>query len=217
MAENVFLFVPNLIGYVRIILAFISFYYMPTHPIIAASTYILSGFLDNFDGHAARCLNQGTKFGAMLDMLTDRCVTACLMMMLCVFYPKYLFLFQFLLSLDISSHWIHVQSSMMKGDASHKKIDLSGNPILRVYYTSKPVLFLMCTGNELFFSMLYLIHFTPGPMVTIAGRSVGMWVALAWLTFPICAIKQFINLVHLVTACINTARLDLADRAKAVN
>ena len=47
-------------GYVRIILAFVSFYYMPMDPAIAASTYILSGFLDAFDGYAARCLNQGT-------------------------------------------------------------------------------------------------------------------------------------------------------------
>lgn len=33
---------------------------MPTNHIMAASMYILSGFLDAFDGHAARALNQGT-------------------------------------------------------------------------------------------------------------------------------------------------------------
>ena len=37
-----------------------------------SACYILSGFLDAFDGHAARAFNQSTKFGAMLDMLTDR-------------------------------------------------------------------------------------------------------------------------------------------------
>lgn len=35
----------------------------------------LSGLLDAVDGHAARMLNQSSKFGAMLDMLTDRCAT----------------------------------------------------------------------------------------------------------------------------------------------
>ena len=38
----------------------------------SSACYILSGFLDAFDGHAARAFNQSTKFGAMLDMLTDR-------------------------------------------------------------------------------------------------------------------------------------------------
>jgi CDP-diacylglycerol--inositol 3-phosphatidyltransferase len=39
----------------------------------------LSGLLDAVDGHAARLLNQSSKFGAMLDMLTDRCATMCLL------------------------------------------------------------------------------------------------------------------------------------------
>ena len=30
------------------------------------------GLLDAVDGHAARLLGQSSKFGAMLDMLTDR-------------------------------------------------------------------------------------------------------------------------------------------------
>ena len=33
---------------------------------------LLSGLLDAVDGHAARLLGQSSKFGAMLDMLTDR-------------------------------------------------------------------------------------------------------------------------------------------------
>ncbi|CAL4214769.1 unnamed protein product, partial [Meganyctiphanes norvegica] len=97
MAENVLLFVPNLIGYSRIILALLSFYYMPTNHIMAASMYLLSGFLDAFDGHAARLLNQSSKFGAMLDQLTDRCGTMCLLVTLGHFYPEYLFWFQIIL------------------------------------------------------------------------------------------------------------------------
>ena len=113
--ENVFLFVPNLIGYGRIVLALLryrghlgllkqniiwltqripnyrthfSFWFMPTNYVMAAWCYILSGrntwesieywsdynvgLLDAVDGHAARLLGQSSKFGAMLDMLTDR-------------------------------------------------------------------------------------------------------------------------------------------------
>lgn len=37
---------------------------------------------------------QGTKFGAMLDQLTDRAATACLLVTLSGFYPDYTFWFQ---------------------------------------------------------------------------------------------------------------------------
>ena len=48
--------------------------FMPTSYVAAGWCYILSAGLDAFDGHAARALDQSTKFGAMLDMLTDRYV-----------------------------------------------------------------------------------------------------------------------------------------------
>lgn len=214
MKENVFLFIPNLIGYARIVLAILSFYFMPTDYIVAANMYLLSGLLDAFDGHAARYFNQSTKFGAMLDMLTDRCVTTALLVVLSLFYPKYIFVFQMLICLDIASHWIHVQSSLLKGGASHKKIDLSGNFFLRIYYHSRVVLFIMCAGNELFFCMLYLLHFTSGPLLSVGGISFGLWVALAWLSLPICVLKQVISVIQLIVACINTARLDESERER---
>jgi CDP-diacylglycerol--inositol 3-phosphatidyltransferase len=137
MTENIFLFVPNFIGYTRIVLAIVSFYFMPTNPSIAISFYLLSGFLDAIDGHAARYLNQHTKFGAMLDMLTDRCANMCLCVVLAMLYPKWAILFQLSMSLDIASHWLHMHGSMMQGSSSHKNIDLSGNRVLRLYYTSR--------------------------------------------------------------------------------
>ncbi|KAL9980998.1 hypothetical protein ACROYT_G009650 [Oculina patagonica] len=214
MKENVFLFIPNLIGYARIVLAILSFYFMPTDYIIAVSMYLLNVLLDDIDGHAARYFSQCTMFGAMLDMLTDRCVTTALLVMLSVFYPKYTFVFQMLICLDIASHWIHVQSSLLKGGASHKEIDLSGNFFLRIYYHSRLVLFIMCAGNELFFCMLYLINFTSGPVLTVGSFSFGSWVALAWLTLPICILKQIISVIQMVVACINTARLDESERER---
>ncbi|KAM7427250.1 hypothetical protein ABFA07_021576 [Porites harrisoni] len=97
--------------------------------------YLLSLLLDEFDGNAARYFNQCTRFGSMLDMLTDRCVTTALLVILGLFYPKYIFIFQMLICLDIASHWIHVQSSLLKGGASHKDVD--NNTILRIYYESR--------------------------------------------------------------------------------
>eukprot|EP00095_Tigriopus_kingsejongensis_P005885 maker-scaffold38_size502422-snap-gene-4.29 protein:Tk05885 transcript:maker-scaffold38_size502422-snap-gene-4.29-mRNA-1 annotation:"cdp-diacylglycerol--inositol 3-phosphatidyltransferase" len=254
--ENIFVFVPNLIGYGRIILAIISFWFMPTNYVISSWCYILSGLLDAFDGHAARLLNQSTKFGAMLDMLTDRCATMALLATLCTFYPTWTFFFQlsmiidvschwihlhasllqvgstthlvsfvtlnsflsprcYILSglldafdghaarlrqqstkfgamldmltdrcatmallatlctfyptwtiffqlsmiIDVSCHWIHLHASLLQGATSHKFVSADGNPIMHIYYNSRPVLFGMCAGNELFYCMLPSIFF----------------------------------------------------------
>uniref|UniRef100_A0A8C6THW4 CDP-diacylglycerol--inositol 3-phosphatidyltransferase n=1 Tax=Neogobius melanostomus TaxID=47308 RepID=A0A8C6THW4_9GOBI len=169
------MFVPNLIGYARVVLALICFFLLPCCPWPAIFCYLLNVLLDEFDGHAARALNQSTKFGAMMDMLTDRCATMCLLVNLSLLYPAYTFLFQLSMCLDISSHWLHLHSSTIKGSVSHKSIDLSGNPILRVYYTSKDIptfilllLFPACSvcdvrGNELFFCLLYLLHHIEEP------------------------------------------------------
>lgn len=108
--ENVFLFVPNLIGYARVVLAAVSLYYMPVHPISCTLTYGLSCLLDAVDGQAARALNQTSKFGAVLDMVTDRCTTACLLCFLAGtdMYRPYALVFQFLIALDFASHYIHM-------------------------------------------------------------------------------------------------------------
>ncbi|XP_014664974.1 PREDICTED: CDP-diacylglycerol--inositol 3-phosphatidyltransferase-like [Priapulus caudatus] len=209
--NNVFLFIPNIIGYARIILALVSFYYMATDCALAVWCYIISSFLDALDGHAARYFNQSSKFGAMLDMLTDRCATMCLLVTLSLFYPRWMFWFQLSMTVDISSHWLHLHSSTVSGATSHKAIDLSGNPILRLYYTSRPVLFFMCAGNEMFYSMLYICHFTVGP--TLFG--VGLWQLLCVLAAPVTLVKTGISLVHLVTASQNMAAIDAAERATA--
>lgn len=210
--RTIFLFVPNLIGYGRIILAIIAFYFMRTNYIFASLCYLLSGFLDAFDGHAARMLNQGTKFGAMLDQLTDRAATACLIVTLATFYPDYTFWLQMSLALDIVSHWMHLHVSLMKGGDSHKNIGLEGNPIMRIYYTSRPVLFIMCSGNELFFSMLYLLHFTEGPLVP--GLDIGLIRAVLYASLPIMLIKALISLIHLVDASRRLASVDVQERTK---
>ncbi|XP_034448572.1 CDP-diacylglycerol--inositol 3-phosphatidyltransferase [Hippoglossus hippoglossus] len=205
--DNIFLFVPNLIGYARVVLALLSFYLMPISPWPAIFCYLLSALLDAVDGHAARALNQCTKFGAMLDMLTDRCATMCLLVNLSLLYPSYTFLFQISMCLDISSHWLHLHSSTIKGSTSHKTIDLSGNPLLRIYYTSKPVLFVMCLGNELFFCLLYILHHISEPAAWF------YW--LQGLCGTICLLKSGISLVHLITASQNMVALDAAEREES--
>ncbi|KAJ9661525.1 phosphatidylinositol synthase 1 (CDP-alcohol phosphatidyltransferase1) [Neophaeococcomyces mojaviensis] len=160
--ENIFLFLPNLIGYFRVVLAIASLYYMPLHPRTCSLLYSISCILDALDGFAARRYNQSTTFGAVLDMVTDRCTTSCLLVFLASAFPRWSIIFQGLISLDLASHYIHMYATLTMGGSgqSHKKVDSSRSYILHLYYTNRTVLFLFCALNELFFIALYLLSFS---------------------------------------------------------
>ncbi|EXJ91493.1 CDP-diacylglycerol-inositol 3-phosphatidyltransferase [Capronia epimyces CBS 606.96] len=160
--ENIFLFIPNIIGYTRVVLAIASLYYMPLHPRTCSGLYSISCILDAADGLAARRYNQSTTFGAVLDMVTDRCTTSCLLVNLASAFPRWAIVFQGLISLDLASHYIHMYATLAMGASgqSHKKVEASRSYILHLYYTNRTVLFLFCALNELFFIALYLLSFS---------------------------------------------------------
>lgn len=60
-------------GYTRVILAGLSLHFMSYHPKYCTLAYCISCLLDAVDGQVARALGQTSKFGAVLDMVTDRC------------------------------------------------------------------------------------------------------------------------------------------------
>ncbi|EKG12618.1 CDP-alcohol phosphatidyltransferase [Macrophomina phaseolina MS6] len=165
--ENIFMFIPNQIGYSRIVLAVASLYYMPLHPRTCSLLYSVSCLLDALDGLAARKFNQSTKFGAVLDMVTDRCTTACLLVFLASAFPRWSLVFQGLISLDLASHYMHMYATLSMGGSgqSHKKVDESRSWILKQYYSNNKVLFTFCALNELFFIALYLLSFS-SPLLT---------------------------------------------------
>ncbi|KAJ8652502.1 hypothetical protein O0I10_011826 [Lichtheimia ornata] len=208
--DNVFLYIPNIIGYTRIILASAALYYMPWHPKVCTILYCISCLLDAVDGNAARYFDQCSKFGAVLDMVTDRSTTTCLLCFLSLKYPAWTILFQFLISLDFSSHYMHMYSSMTEGSSSHKKISQSSNRFLQLYYNSNVVLFIMCAGNELFFVALYVFKFFQGPI------NAAWWIVFA-VSGVICFLKQFINVIQIVNASRVLATIDKEERAKALN
>ncbi|CAH1231220.1 CDIPT [Branchiostoma lanceolatum] len=209
--ENIFLFVPNLIGYGRIILALVAFYYMPYNPIIGSICYIISGMLDAVDGYAARALNQSSRVGAMLDQLTDRVGTCGLLMVLCMLYPRWAILFQISTALDITSHWIHFYSSTsLLKSTSHKTVDY-GSSILKLYYTSRPLLFFMCLGNETCYTMLYLCYFTPGPYL-LPFLEIGLFDLLFFVSLPVAIAKAFCSWLQLKGAMSAIADVDVEER-----
>ncbi|KAI5854531.1 CDP-alcohol phosphatidyltransferase-domain-containing protein [Durotheca rogersii] len=160
--ENIFLFWPNIIGYSRIVLAIASLYYMPLHPRTCSILYSISCLLDALDGYAARYFQQSTRFGAVLDMVTDRCTTSCLLVFLSSAFPRWAIVFQGLISVDFASHYMHMYATLAMGgsDTSHKNVDKSRSWVLNLYYTNKVVLFVCCALNELFFIALYLLSFS---------------------------------------------------------
>lgn len=160
--ENIFLFWPNIIGYFRIVLAIASLYYMPLHPRTCTVLYSVSCLLDALDGYVARVFEQSTRFGAVLDMVTDRCTTACLLVFLSSAFPRWAIIFQGLIALDLASHYMHMYATLVVSgsDSSHKNIDKSKSFVLNLYYTNKIVLFVFCALNEVFFIALYLLSFS---------------------------------------------------------
>ncbi|KAF2724309.1 CDP-diacylglycerol--inositol 3-phosphatidyltransferase [Polychaeton citri CBS 116435] len=156
--RNIFLFVPNLIGYVRVVLAVCSLYFMPLHPRRCSFLYSISCLLDALDGLAARTFKQSTRFGVVLDMVTDRCTTTCLLVFLAIAKPAYALIFQGLISLDFASHYMHMYATLSMGGQgeSHKDVSASGS--------LGP--FTCCAMNEAFFIGLYLLCFSSSPSIS---------------------------------------------------
>jgi len=219
---SVYFFIPNIIGYSRMVFAMLAFYHIHTNYFLFFIFYALSAVLDIADGYAARALDQCSKFGAILDMVTDRASTTCLIVVLAQFYPQFSLFFLFLIALDIISHFAHVYSSLSRGATSHKTVTPNQSWLIRLYYTNRLVLGGLCWGNEGFFIMLYLLHFYAGPTIPglepvarlLGVKAVGVVLLQLLIYTPLMAIKQFMNLVQLKQACIDIVELDEAERTR---
>jgi len=55
---KIFLYVPNLIGYLRFVCVLIAFWHFKTNYMVFIISYVISHILDAADGLAARHLNQ---------------------------------------------------------------------------------------------------------------------------------------------------------------
>lgn len=92
----------------------------------------------------------GSQFGAVLDMITDRSTTTAILCWLCVLYPDYLGVFQLVITLDWTSHYMHMVSSKLRGLESHKDLNEREGWLLRAYYGSKTLLFTLCAANDMY-------------------------------------------------------------------
>ena len=157
---SVYLFVQNIIDYMRFITLCVSLYFHDSDPIKFVVFYFLSFSFDLFDGMAARYFNQCSRFGSALDMITDRLSTASLLIILSKYYPNYFLLFVSLVCLDVGSHWMQIFSSLLMiikdpTIVNHKAIK-EKFLILDLYYHNRFVLFNTCLWAEVFLLLLYL-------------------------------------------------------------
>jgi CDP-diacylglycerol--inositol 3-phosphatidyltransferase len=231
--SEVYFFVPNLIGYTRIVLAIISFAYSFTSYKVFFVCYGLSAWLDIADGHAARHFDQVSRYGAVLDMVTDRASTTCLCMVLTLLYEDLKFVFLAAVGLDVMSHFAHLYSSLLRGVGSHKAIDDDQSWLLKIYYTNRLVLGALCFLNETFYITLYVNYWWKdqpqvpvGPIAGLAAQ-VGDWTganatdgtipiaiaSLMFVFFPGMLVKNFINVVQLQQASKDIVEFDEQERA----
>jgi CDP-diacylglycerol--inositol 3-phosphatidyltransferase len=200
---RVYMFMPNLIGYTRVILAFLSFLFLPCCPIIAMTFYSISCILDALDGTAARRYNQCSQFGAVLDMITDRFTSSGLICYLAMVFPKWTFVFQFLIALDFSSHYFHMYSSLASGSPSHKILKEDAPKILKLYYSDRRVLFTVCFFNEAYYVLLYLVYAYEGTIFCLKP-----WAIISWIFLPVFIFKQSLNVIQMIGACLNLLDAD---------
>ncbi len=71
MSLPVVFYIPNVLGYFRIVLAFWGLHVSSNRPLLALGIWIVSASLDLVDGILARVLNQASSLGVLLDIAAD--------------------------------------------------------------------------------------------------------------------------------------------------
>ena len=124
-------------------------------PTAFIALYLFSFCCDELDGRLARLFHQTTVFGAVLDMVTDRCATTALLALLGALYQAYLPLTLSLIMLDVFSHWFQMYTSTKEGQSSHKT---SRNPLVRMYYASRLFMGFCCCSCEALYLAVFMLH-----------------------------------------------------------
>ncbi|XP_065868348.1 probable CDP-diacylglycerol--inositol 3-phosphatidyltransferase 2 [Euphorbia lathyris] len=152
----VYLYIPNIVGYTRVLMNCFAFAICFSNKNLFGILYFISFVCDGIDGWCARKFNQVSTFGAVLDMVTDRISTACLLVILSQVYRPGL-VFVSLLALDIGSHWLQMYSTFLLGKASHKDVKDSTNWLFRAYYGNRMFMAYCCAACEVLYIILFLI------------------------------------------------------------
>ncbi|XP_062176438.1 CDP-diacylglycerol--inositol 3-phosphatidyltransferase 1 [Alnus glutinosa] len=214
---SVYLYIPNIVGYIRVIMNCIAFAQCFSNKRLFSVLYFFSFVCDGVDGWCARKFNQVSTFGAVLDMITDRISTACLLVILSqVYRPGLIFLS--LLALDIASHWLQMYSTFLLGKASHKDVKDSTNWLFKAYYGNKMFMAYCCVACEVLYIILFLIaeNQTENLMDVLmsSAKQNSLLSFLLALSLFGWAIKQAVNIIQIKTAADICVLYDINKKQK---
>ncbi|CAN7129504.1 unnamed protein product [Brassica rapa subsp. narinosa] len=224
---SVYLYIPNIVGYMRVVLNCVAFAVCFSNKTLFSLLYFFSFCCDAVDGWCARRFNQGitiflfaltslkleldsllfltlvSTFGAVLDMVTDRVSTACLLVILSqVYRPSLVFLS--LLALDIASHWLQMYSTFLAGKSSHKDVKDSTSWLFRLYYGNRIFMCYCCVSCEVLYIILLLI--AKNQTENLLNVVVSTLTQISPLSFLLAltlfgwSMKQTINIIQMKTA-----------------
>ena len=209
---DVLLFKANIMDYFRVVSAMYAFYKAKDSPIVFVVCYFISFILDAFDGMVARAYKQTSKLGATLDMVTDRISTAGLLAILSGFYERYSVAFVYLIMLDVGSHWLQTHSGFLvdvKND-NHKNLGEKFY-LLKLYYTNRNVLGIVCLGAEVFLLLLYFNHFYTKLMYN------PLYLCFFYVNFAIYIFKQIVSIIQIFGASSRIADWDAKVATEKLN
>ncbi|KAL6751238.1 phosphatidylinositol synthase [Haematococcus lacustris] len=228
--RNVYVYVPNIIGYIRIVCALYSFGVSLSYPVQCIVFYFFSFVCDELDGRFARQLNQTSTLGAVLDMVTDRLATTGLLLLLAVLYPKYIIAAVSLVFLDIFSHWFQMYATLLVGATTHKDT-ASSSWLVRMYYKHRLFMGFCCCCCELLYLCLYglafegtrgwripalacalptqLLALEPGLGHVFSQQGMPLLGLLALVALPGVLVKQICNIAQLRTSAAMLVQHDL--------
>ncbi|OAG31311.1 CDP-diacylglycerol--inositol 3-phosphatidyltransferase [Nematocida displodere] len=179
--KSVFMYLPNIVGYVRLGLLLASL----AAPVrVFVCLYAVSYLLDALDGHLARGLGQVSQLGGILDMSLDRASSTVLAMQVVREHPRLFPLCGAVVVLDLVAHMFCVVNGALT-KTSHKAQKVSADRslvdvTLSVYY-NKGVLFATCLLTELFLINVLC------PFSVVAGL----------VMLPVFLFKQVTNVLQL--------------------
>ncbi|MEW5319095.1 MAG: hypothetical protein WDW38_010265 [Sanguina aurantia] len=227
---NVLIYVPNLIGYLRILAALYAFSVAFSNPVQCFVFYFASFVCDELDGRFARMLNQTSTLGAVLDMVTDRLSTTGLLVIVAMSYPALHMPVIALFMLDIFSHWFQMYSTLLRGEVTHKDVG-SRSRLVRIYYTSRIFMGFCCVCCEVLYLAIYMSSWPELMKVTIPGllipvppavhqlipglslflglEGLPLLTLLGVLMLPGFAVKQLCNWIQLKEAAYSLVDHDL--------
>ncbi|KAF5140156.1 phosphatidylinositol synthase [Vairimorpha ceranae] len=179
MNVSVLLNIPNLVGYIRLLLLVIGIFQDTK---LFLTLYAISSSLDFLDGYLARMFNQESVLGACLDMFTDRISTVIISLRIMKEKKQMQKFISLYVLIDLFSHFTHFYISSLD-NVHHKN---ANNIILKVYYY-KPFLCLIC-----FFSECFFIH-------TLSEYKFGI---IYRFTYYCTVMKMIFHIVQLIDALL---------------